>query len=427
MRIPTPGIAAFWVAVSLDVVLLLALAAVGINPRTTRESRQPAAAVARVADPKAEPRVTARVIPRLHEVWLRVVDAEGAKPIGRARVVIDNGNLGSDLGEDSDAVTWPDGLAIVRHRFFAWEEREGRLWSSRMVFQGPWVDVSAEGYQTRKVPLADLIVPDAPPPGPSHELVIALRRGRTPSLALAELAGDFIFGNGHIYEHLEIDPAGHYHYQWGGDMRTDEPHDQDRYESRGQCSIVDGVLRLVPDGPFSSDLRKSMGNDFVPVHWGTRRYLVPEKERLTFCSEVNQGIRPQFMRSGPFSLDVAMSQARPKGLPEVPPAWSALLLEKPVTATIIEPISDGMAVLSGGEKDGLKAGMLLLRESNRFAGPVRVLFTEPDRCVIAMDRPDIRPMPEGAGQEEFMKAFGPQPFEVGEKISSRSPDAGRDL
>lgn len=57
-----------------------------------------------------------------HTIWFRVVDADGDKPISLAVVVIDNGNLGTELGVDSDAVTWPDGRAIITHRFFVLEE-----------------------------------------------------------------------------------------------------------------------------------------------------------------------------------------------------------------------------------------------------------------------------------------------------------------
>ncbi len=72
-------------------------------------------------------------------------------------------------------------------------------------------------------------------------------------------------------------------------------------------------------GPFSSELREMMGNNFVPVRWGDRRYLIPEKERLLFCSAVNQGAVPRYMRRGPFSLRDADRRKAPEALPEVPP------------------------------------------------------------------------------------------------------------
>ena len=72
--------------------------------------------------------------------------------------MIDNGNLAPDLGDNSDAVTWPDGRAIITHKFFVWEERRGNQTLRReMIFQGPWILVSAEGYEPRKMPLSDLL------------------------------------------------------------------------------------------------------------------------------------------------------------------------------------------------------------------------------------------------------------------------------
>ena len=153
------------------------------------------------------------------------------------------------------------------------------------------------------MPLSDLLEQGGRDVGRRREAVVALRRGRPGGPDLAELAGDYIYGNGFIHQRLEVRLPGRYHFQWRNDVHTNDLHEDDQNESRGQCSIVDGVLRLVPEGPFSSDLRQLMRNDFVPVRWAGRRYLVPEKERLIFCSVVNRGGEPKYMRSGPFSLD----------------------------------------------------------------------------------------------------------------------------
>ena len=328
MQLPKLRSAALWITVSLDVILAVAIALILLNQGKRTENRPPQPKpAAKVTPPKVEPEVAPGVTRQRHTIWVRVVDAAGSKPISLARIVIANGNLAPELGDDSDAVTWPDGRAIIDHKFFVWEEHRGDEKSPfPMIFQGPWIHVSAEGYEPAKTPLLEVLRPEGAVGDFAHEAIVTLRRKQAPDPTLADLEADYIYGTGFFYQHLEIGRQGQYHFQWYGDKFTDNPHDQDRHESRGRCSIVNGVVRLVPEGPFSSELRKEMGNDFVPIRWGSRRYLIPEKERLTFCSAVNQGDFPRYMRSGPFALGTLDFRKRPEGLPEVlpdrPPSFS---------------------------------------------------------------------------------------------------------
>jgi len=372
----------------------------------------------------------AKVEPAKHQVTrrsdvirFRVVDADTKKPVSLARIVIDNGNLAPELGEDSDAVTWPDGRAILLHRFLFWEERRGDQQSERRILQGPWIHVTAEAYAPRKMPLLDLLEQKGVISGPFKEAVVALHRRQPGSLELADLAGDYTFGDGFVYQRLEVSLPDRYHFKWNSDVITNEPHHDDRYESRGRCSVLDGVLRLVPEGPFSSDLRDLMGNDFVPVRWGGRRYLIPEKERLAFCSIVNQGDVPKYMRNGPFSLRGVDRRNPPEGRPEVPPEWASFLLPKSVTGTITELLENQVAIIDVGAKDGLKAGMVIVREKNApfsWMTPIKVLFTETDRCFVRISTPNASPLPSSSASQRFLPST--KPLGLGEKVSSRFSD-----
>jgi hypothetical protein len=429
MRVPKLRSAAFWIAVSLDVILVVAMASVLFNHGKRTDDRGPQAKPsAKVAPAKVEPEVSRHVTRQPRRIRFRVVDAAGAKPVALARVVIDNGNLVPELGADSDAVTWPDGRAIITHKFFVWEERRGdqRL-ERQVIIQGPWIHVSAEGYEPQKMPLSELLGQEGVVFDPLHETIVTLRRSRAGGRDLADLVGDYIYGNGFVYEHLEVSLTGQYHYKWQNDVRTNEPHDEDRFESRGRCSVADGVLRLVPEGPFSSELRDMMGNNFVPVRWEDRRYLIPEKERLVFCSAVNQGGSPRYMRSGPFTLSDADRRKPPKGLPEVPPEWAPFLLQKPVSGAITEILGDQVAILSAGAKDGLKAGMEFVRDNRLPSSRIRVLFTETDHCIVRISTPEVGALPDSSS-ELFAKMMGrPQPIVVGERLSSRPSDPEKDF
>jgi hypothetical protein len=351
----------------------------------------------------------------------RVVDADTEKPVSLARIVIDNGNLAPELGEDSDAVTWPDGRAILVHRFFFWEERRGDQKSERFIHQGPWIHVTAEGYAARKMPLVDLLEQKGVVSGPLKEAVVALHRRQAGSPGLADLAGEFTFGNGFVFQRLEVSLPDRYYFRWKNDVITDEPHHDDRFESRGRCSVVDGVLRLVPEGPCSSEVRELMGNDFVPVRWGGRRYLIPEKERVDFCSSVNQGEIPKYMRDGPFSLDAVVDRPKPpQGRPEVPPEWAAFLLPTSVTGTITELLENQVAIIDVGAKDGLKAGMVFIRETNAVFSlmtSIKVLFTEADRSFVRISEPDAGPLPRSSAARRFFRPT--KPLGLLEKLNSR--------
>jgi hypothetical protein len=115
MRAPKLRLAPFWIAVALNVVLVVALVAALFHQRMrTDHGESHAAPAAAVVPAKVEPEVTRQVTRQRHRLFFRVVDADGEKePIGLARVAIVNGNLAPELGDDSDAVTWSDGRAVI--------------------------------------------------------------------------------------------------------------------------------------------------------------------------------------------------------------------------------------------------------------------------------------------------------------------------
>jgi hypothetical protein len=251
-----------------------------------------------------------------------------------------------------------------------------------------------------------------------------LRRKPNDGPLLAGLAGAYIYGNGSVYEHITVTENGRYRYQWQSHVILSEPHAEDRFESQGRCAIVDGVLRLVPEGPFSSELRRMMGNDFVAVRWGGRRYLIPEKERLVFCSSVSRGAVPRYMRSGPFSIRNGDDRKVPQGLPEVPPEWAPFLLRKAVEGAIVQVLPNDVAVLSAGAKDGLRAGMEFVRRKG-FASRMKVLFCEADRSWVRISEPARPTLPESS-PHPFDMMLRPEPFVVGERFLSAALEPGID-
>jgi hypothetical protein len=90
-------------AVSLAVILLIAMATVWLDRRKPTDDRGPQTNPSvRVEPANVEPAVRYHVTRRPDELRFRVVDANDRTPIGQARIVIDNLNLAPELGEDSD-------------------------------------------------------------------------------------------------------------------------------------------------------------------------------------------------------------------------------------------------------------------------------------------------------------------------------------
>ena len=137
--------------------------------------------------------------------------------------MIDNLNLAPELGEDSDAVTWPDGRAVMRHRFLVWEERRGDETSTSPTFQGPWIHVSAEGYEPRKMPLSDLLENGGGVVGRFRECIVTIQRRPSGGPDPAEWAGDYAFGDGLLTGVSRSVSDGRYHFKWTSDVKTDRP------------------------------------------------------------------------------------------------------------------------------------------------------------------------------------------------------------
>ncbi len=158
MRLPRLRAATLWISVLLNIGLVVALAWVTLDRgRGAGDRGSRPLLAAKVETAKAEPKVIYELKRQRFELRFRIIRAADKKPISLARVVIDNLNLAPELGDDSDAVTWPDGRAIFDHRFFVWEEQRGDQRSGRPTFQGPWIHVSADGFAPRKMPLSDLL------------------------------------------------------------------------------------------------------------------------------------------------------------------------------------------------------------------------------------------------------------------------------
>ena len=163
-------------------------------------------------------------------LWLRVVDETGAEPIAHAHVVIDNVNLAAELGDDSDAVTWPDGRAILSHKIFCpGRKPQGRQnIRARIIGRAGTLGSTslAEGYEPKKMPLAKLPWSTTSRAGdyPTRQVVTLTNElRRTLSTSLPSKRITFLAMVSSMSTSRSVD-SGRYHYKWQSDVIRDEPH-----------------------------------------------------------------------------------------------------------------------------------------------------------------------------------------------------------
>ena len=142
-------------------------------------------------------------------------------------------------------------------------------------------------------------------------------------------------------------------------------------------------------------------------------FLVPEKDRLVYCSAVNAGDVPRYLSNGPPAGRNAREPGLPQGAPKVPNEWEPFLLRKPVSGTIYEVLNDDLAMVDVGAQDGVRAGMILGVENNFPRLGVTVLDVQEATCLV-----------KRTGRETYFYYRSRSPLNLGDRVSSRPAPAG---
>jgi hypothetical protein len=133
--------------------------------------------------------------------------------------------------------------------------------------------------------------------------------------------------------------------------------------------------------------------EFVPVSWGTRRYLIPPDEIIAFCNSVNDGEEPRKDSFGQHLLRRDDEGKEVSGFPAVPDEYRPYLLSAPIEAAIIGvgtptictgrcdlKIRDTPVTLDTGSAKGLRVGMkLTVSVPEDMMESVRITKVETDR------------------------------------------------
>ncbi|MEN6450205.1 MAG: hypothetical protein ABFC96_06925 [Thermoguttaceae bacterium] len=224
-------------------------------------------------------------------------------------------------------------------------------------------------------------------------------------------AGQYYEGDGlGVNVSLGLAPKSGFLFEWHGCMGL-----YDR--NYGAVSFDKGKIHLSCTLPNKRKGFQGIAEEFTPIAWGERKYLVPSDDIVGFCNDVNDGSEPRKGMHGSYLLRDGDEKKEAKGVPTVPAEFRPYLLSHPVEAEIVVvgnattrpsvcewKFKDTPVVLNRGKKQGLLKGMKLhVTKPNNVVESVEITKAEDERCEAVMTQ---------VGEKEA----GPQ---VGWKLSTR--------
>jgi hypothetical protein len=188
----------------------------------------------------------------------------------------------------------------------------------------------------------------------------------TKTLGNHEWAGEYYYGDGlGVNVSLMLAPKSGYLFEWHGCLGL-----YDR--NYGAVTLKRGRLHLSFTFPNKRDGFQGIAEEFIPIAWGDRKYLIPSDDIVGFCNEVNDGSEPRQDPHGSYLLRQGDWKKKVKGFPAVPQEFRSYLLIHPIEAEITGvgksttrpsvcdwKFKDTRVTLNCGSKKGLRTGMRL--------------------------------------------------------------------
>ena len=242
----------------------------------------------------------------------QVVDEVSGRPVAAAFV-----RMTDPFSHDPDAITpktFTDagGRARLTGRFLANGYRNA--FQTFAVFSpwGRWLEVSAVGHPTVRIPLTDVLGPYADPTRRTLRTV-ALPRGVQPENPFRDLAGIYSAGGGFGGRWFEIEPDGRFAWcEWGCTSSSEE---------YGYIERRDGEIELAPIPHPGRDIHPLVASRYRTIPWGDRLYLATtdDHELQEFCREALTPNRPSKSEDLYGSLLRQSDRDKPqRGLPWLP-------------------------------------------------------------------------------------------------------------
>lgn len=255
----------------------------------------------------------------------RVVDEGSGRPVATAFVCItDPFALDSDVPPPR-TLTDRDGRARLTGRFVVRGDRNAFRTLGLFSPWGRWLEVSAAGRRTRRVPLPDVLGPFVDPARPGLGKV-TLTSGATQDAPFRDLAGLYADGvRGFGGRGITIEPDGRFAWcEWGC-----VPPDAQEY---GYVRRHGGELAFMPVPHPGRGEEPLMTLRYRVVPWGDRLYLSASDpaELRDFCRAALTPDRPSKLNEpyGPYLRH--SDRAGPRtGLPRLPlTVWASFLADE---------------------------------------------------------------------------------------------------
>jgi hypothetical protein len=228
-----------------------------------------------------------------------------------------------------------------------------------------------------------------------------------------EWAGEYYEGDG-LGENVSLilAPKSGFLFEWHGCLGL-----YDR--NYGAVTSDKGKLHLAFTFPNTREGFQGIAQEFIPIAWGERKYVIPSDDIIGFCNEVNEGSEPRKGSWGTYLLRRGDEKKEVKGFPIVPPEFKPYLLDRPIEVEIISvgkhttrpsvcewKFKDTPVVLNRGTKQGLLKGMELhVVKPKNVVESVKITKTDEERS-------------EGVVTQIGEKEAGPQ---IGWQVSTRLP------
>ncbi len=179
-------------------------------------------------------------------------------------------------------------------------------------------------------------------------------------------AGDYFYGEGlGTIVSFMLAPESGYVFEWDADLGLFD-------RNYGEVSYRSGTIALSFTFPNEREGFQGVADEFIPVSWGKRTYLVPADDIVGFCNECNARLEPRKSMFGRYLLRRKDEKKKAKGVPAVPEDYRAYLLEQPIEAEITAlgshttrpgcgdlTFEDTELTIGKGRNDGVLPGMTL--------------------------------------------------------------------
>lgn len=188
-------------------------------------------------------------------------------------------------------------------------------------------------------------------------------------------AGQYFYGDGlGVNVTLLLAPSAGYVFEWHGCLGL-----YDR--NYGSVAAADGKIRLAFTYKNKREGFEGIAEEFFPVAWGERRYLIPTDDVIGFCNNVNDGTEPRNYLYGSYLLRDGDEKKAVSGSPALPEKYRSYLLAKPITVEIISvnsvatrpgasewKMKETIVTLDAGKDKGLWKGMkmMVVKPANVF-------------------------------------------------------------